>query len=243
MQGKSLAAALSVALIAVAPTTATALPTGSSEPTPASASGDALNTSPDFLILYPEDGVEEADGATFYPTGEIDEDTVLVIADADGSLPGDISEAQLQRMLSSRSPEAVSAGLGIQVATENGQAPLTARTPEITPYAAHTWIAGVSWSGAFNGGSIWGYDSSAKVSYVFNVTQATNQKAAGQGLGYYTGYNGSQLGTWAKWYGLGIASDGSAGGGTVPWGSVVATAQFKAKSMAPPQGASGQFSP
>ncbi|MBD7982773.1 hypothetical protein [Oerskovia merdavium] len=242
MQGKSLAAALSVALIAVAPTAATALPTGSSDTTPASASGDVLNTNPDYLVLYPEDGLEEG-GATFYPTGELDEDTVVVIADADGSLPGDISEAQLQSMLSSRSPAAVSAALGIQGATENGQAPLAARTSDITPYAAHTWTAGVSWSGAFTGGSIWGYDSSAKVSYVFNVTPGTNQKAAGQGLGYYSGYNGSEFGMWAKWYGVGIASDGSAGGATVPWGKVIATAQFKGKSMAPPQGANGQFSP
>lgn len=38
------------------------------------------------------------------------------------------------------------------------------------------------------------------------------------------------MGVWAKWYGLGIVSEGSNCGGTAPWGSVVATAKFKAMS-------------
>lgn len=68
------------------------------------------------------------------------------------------------------------------------------------------------------------------MTYNFNVTFGSNQSAGGQGLGYYQGYNGSEFGVWSKWYGLGIATSGSNGGATVPWGEVLAVAKFKARS-------------
>lgn len=66
-----------------------------------------------------------------------------------------------------------------------------------------------------------------KQDYTWWVQDGTNQSAGVQGLGYYRGYNGSQLGTWSKWYGVGVGTSGSA---LVPWGNVWSIPQLRAKS-------------
>ncbi len=193
-----------------------------------------------YVIVYPQDALQSAQG-TFFPTGDIDEDTVVVIAESDGSLPGGITERQLAEMIAARSAAtAERLGLGVTGAwsreASNGG-------PTVTPSGAHSYTAGYTWTGPFSGSNIWGWDDTAKVGYTFNVTEGSNQKAGGQGLGHYRGYNGSEFGVWQNWYGLGVASSNSNGGATVPWGSVLATAKFKAISLAKPHIATGSFAP
>lgn len=177
--------------------------------------------------------------AVFYPTGEISDDTLVVIPNDDGTLPFGLTRAQVTT-LAALSPAARDAALADVIPAE------AVGTSSLAPAAinpGHSYTATAAWSSAWSGNNIWGYDESAKVSYVFSVTQGTNQQAAGLGLGYYRGYNGSQMGVWSSWYGLGIASSNSNGGATVPWGSVLATAKFKAMSTIPLHLAIGRFWP
>lgn len=73
--------------------------------------------------------------------------------------------------------------------------------------------------------------STGTVNYWFGIAPGTTASSLGQGLGYYQGYNGSTFGIWAKWYDLGMASDGSSGGATLPWVNVAANPKFMAMGL------------
>lgn len=173
-----------------------------------------------YLIIDSSDGVHTSNG-TFYATGELDEGTLVVISEPDGSLPGGITEADLATLVAARR-------------SGDSSTPTNATSNELTdasiaPMSLYGWSANVSgWSGVWTGGSVWGWDPSAEVSYYFETSWWTYQTAVGQGLGYYEGYNGSQFGIWSKWYGLGSADSGG-GGGVVPWGEVIGTKKFRAQ--------------
>lgn len=224
-----LAATCVIALTAAMSTAADAKPAPKPEPA-------------DYVIVDPhgKNAVETAEG-TFMPiTGTIDASTLIVVVNPDGTLPGGLTTAEVATLAEARAAGDVATieSLGFSA---DGQA-LAAPTGGVTAlatayqYAAAPYV----WSAAYRGSSLWSGSSTFKAYYSFSVTPGTNQQATGQGLGYYVGYNGSQLGTWAKWYGVGIATDGSNGGAYVPWGNVLATAQFKAMSTVP-HGAIGYF--
>ena len=180
----------------------------------------------------------EAREGTFYPTGNIDKDTLVVIRDADGSLPGGISIAELEELLEAEAKGDYAAieerGFVVAdgdttAANEEPAAPLAAGG--VVPLAGSTYAAlPYTWTSAYSGVNIWATNSNVRAGYSFDVTYGTNQVATAQGKGYYVGYNGSEMGTWVKWYGLGVATSGSPAGATVPWGYILATTQFKAYS-------------
>ena len=184
---------------------------------------------PDYVILDPNgpDAVTTAEGV-FMPMGPIDKDTLIVVENPDGSLPGGMSMSDVAALARARAAGDVAAMTSLAF---DADPTAVAAAGNVTAAAAYSYAAAPNiWTAPYRGTNIIGTNSSVRVYYSFSVTPATNQQAAGQGTGYYVGYNGSQFGTWMKWYGLGIASDGSNGGGSVPWGNVAATAQFRAMS-------------
>ena len=190
---------------------------------PAASAAQVSPNAPDYVIVYPSEAVTTSRG-TFYPTGPVDEDTIVVIANEDGTLPGGLTEAQVR--------ELAAGGSAARAVVEDMDLDSPSMASDVVmPMASHSYAAVYNkWSIEYSGANIWGYDSSTRVSYTFSVTEGTNQQATARGLGYYYGYNGSELGYWAQWYALGLASDGSPGGAQVPWGAVIATAKFKAMS-------------
>lgn len=173
-------------------------------------------------IIVGSDIAESVDGATFYPTGPISSDTLVVIADSDGSLPGGLTEKALQSLVAEQR-----AG---NITTSTTEISSQAAT-DVAPMADQNtaWHAtSSSWSQAFTGGSVIGWDSTATIAYTFNTESNTGAKASGNGKGYYVGYNGSEFGTWSKWYFVGITDSSGVTSGTIPWGNVVANKQFKA---------------
>jgi len=194
---------------------------------------DASASAPGFVIINPRaSGTVTTRAGTFYPTGPIDDDTLIVIANSDGTLPGGLTETRLEQLVEARSS---GDGNAIQSHEFSVSAEGVTAASKVSALLGRSYIAApYAWTSAYTGAGIWGWDETATVSYTFSVTEGTNQQAAGQGLGYYRGYNGSELGVWAKWYSLGVlATSGTTGGGTVPWGAVVATAKFKAMSTVP----------
>lgn len=163
-----------------------------------------------YIIVDPQDAVA-VDGRTFYPTGPISDETIVVIPDPDGSLPNGLTEATLKEFVAQRATvtSAASSDVGLMA----------------TQYSYIATSAG--WSGAYTGGSIIGWDAYATVWYNFTAARGTSQRNAGSGLGFYQGYNGSEFGTWSAWYHLGTATASTTGGGSVPWGNVAATAKFR----------------
>lgn len=165
-----------------------------------------------YIIVGPEDG-EFVDGATFYPTGPIADDTLVVIADEDGSLPNGLTESTLQEAVA-----ASRAGTATQMTVNDNETALRA--------SEFAWSAtSASFSRPFNGSSLIGLNDSVRAGYYFYTAIGFAQNAAGNGLGFYRGYNGSQFGTWEKFYGVGNAGS-TGGGGSVPWGNVAATKKF-----------------
>lgn len=141
--------------------------------------------------MDPEDpGIEHEGDATFYPTGPIDEDTVVVIPSESTGAEGGFSTKAC--------------------------APRSFLAPPLK------WSAAVKATCSY-----WGTKESVKKTYSWSVVPGSNQHACTQGLGFYRGYNGSQMGVWAKWYNLGC---GTQGANAVPWGNTAADPQMKGKS-------------
>lgn len=173
------------------------------------------------------------DGRTFMPTGEISPETVVVVTDPDGSLPGAMTQTELTTMVAEKraakalglAPDESVHAVGDQSATSGGDG------FSISDYAnRRTYSVSYNW-GTFPGGSVIGVSDSARLNYKFNVTAGTVQWAQGEGLGYYRGYNGSQFGLWSKYYSMGNAKSGAPGGASIPWGNVASNTSFRAKSL------------
>lgn len=174
-----------------------------------------------YIIVERADSVA-VDGATFYPTGPISDDTLVVIPDPDGSLPDGLTEQRIQSLIEQkRSGLLTEESLTVDAAPEAKDATTLA--------SQYAWSAtSAQFSRAFLGGSLIGLNSSTRASYYFDTQSGYGQRAAGNGMGFWTGYNGSQFGTWERFYGVGNAGPAGAGG-TVPWGNVAATKKFQAR--------------
>lgn len=202
------ATAALAASVAFAAAPATAAP-AASKPSAVSNSGDG------YVIINAQEGVKGANGSTFYPTGPLGNDTLVVIAEPDGSLPNGLTESTLKALTTERK---------VQRAVANPDAVASPMAGTLYAYAATS----AGWSGDYTGGSHIGTDWSARIQYNFWAAAGSSQTNVGQGLGYYQGYNGGSFGVWSQWYNLGSAT--SSGGGTnVPWGNVAAVAKFHAK--------------
>lgn len=160
-----------------------------------------------YVIVQTSDAVVSSDGSMFIPISSYKEGDLVVIADSLGNLPVGLTEQKLAQMTSSS----------------------TFVPPRSTraSYAYYAYSTN-NWSNAYSGWSAIGFNSSATVRYNFAAAGGTSQVNAGQGLGYYLGYNGSQYGVWSQWYNLGVASE-NGGGASVPWGNVAAVTKFRAK--------------
>lgn len=191
---------------------------------------DADPLDPGYVIVGAHEGQAVGD-AVFYPTGPISDDTVVVIAEPDGSLPGGLTESTLQA-LAAEARDGKATQFGLDSLGEGAFSVPDTAARDFVAMASATPRAyltnGTSWSGIFSGGSIIGTTANTTVSYVFTAPLNTAQINAGQGRGYYRGYNGSQMGTWAQWYNLGTATARRTGGAAVPWGQVISTTAFRA---------------
>ncbi|MGV8880842.1 MAG: hypothetical protein ACOH19_01700 [Rhodoglobus sp.] len=209
--------------IAASPLLLGAMIFGSAQASYAAVSQDDVNVAADaagYVIVGTESAVETG-GATFYPTGEISDDTLVVIANPDGSLPNGLTEETLTAVVAERRA-AEAAGTALPDTSDISDGVVARLTGAYSATSA-------GWSSPYTGGSLIGIDDSSVAGYGFNVAPNSSQVNVGSGLGYYRGYNGSEFGIWATWYNLGSASDGTPGGSTVPWGNVAATTQFRAQ--------------
>ncbi len=186
-----------------------------------------------YVIVNPAKAVNKA-GQTFYPTGPIGSDTLVVIPDAKGNLPGGLTKANLPLVVAQlHAGGTVPRNLGLNVAGSAGAAKATSSssaTPASTLGSTYySWSAtSGGYSGSYAGGSIIGTDWSARAQYNFDTANGFNQTAVGLGKGHYQGYNGSTFGVWTTYYGVGSADDGG-GGASVPWGEVADNEGFKAE--------------
>jgi hypothetical protein len=180
------------------------------------------------LVLDPDSAVEVVsrgktidDGSVFYPTGDISPDTVLIAPDYLEEIGLEYDDVKHVDTLSDfQSEVAIAAKIACGQWSNFGAAP------------------GGAWSQNYTGCAIFG-SPNLTVSYQWALTAGTNQSACAQGRGWYRGYNGSTMGVWSKFYTVGCG--GSSGGGTVPWGNVAASKQFKARSMIIVHAATGQW--
>jgi hypothetical protein len=173
-----------------------------------------------YIIVSPTSSKASGD-ATFYPTGPISDDTLVVIPNADGSLPGGVTEHQIQSAVAQKRAGPLA---GMDTLELSGS---DAVARDVTEYSWSATSAG--FSDLYTGGSAIGVDDSAQVVYTFSTAEGYDQTAAGNGLGYYRGYNGSEFGTRAKYYGVGNADSSGNGGVAVPWGNVAAVKKFQAQ--------------
>lgn len=186
---------------------------GTSTPKPAA---------PGYFIINLSSGVQVGN-ATFYPTGHLPEGTIAVVPEPDGSLPA--TRTQLDQIVAAKAR-----GDAITVQRIQAEIALGDMQPAVE---CHSYVAPYhAWSGDYTGGGVIGLTESARVTYSFGVTEGTNQQAAGQGLGYYYGYNGSDFGLWKAWYTIGTATSGENAVASLPWGESIGRAHFMAYSIA-----------
>ena len=176
-----------------------------------------------FIVLDPAgpDVVVYPDGSVFYPTGSLTGSEKIVVLDSPEALPEEPSaEASGTHLLVSVTVPQPSAVLGAAV---TAQAICNPRAWSAPPLGLGSVS---SWSCAYVGTT-----TSVTANDTFAVSEGTNQMACGEGQGWYQGYNGSQFGTWSRWYGLGCTTSGGSTGGSVPWGNIIATPKFRAQSV------------
>ncbi|KRB36411.1 hypothetical protein [Microbacterium sp. Root180] len=177
-------------------------------------------------IIVSQSAAQEVGNATFYPTGPISDDTLVVIRDSSGALPNGLTVESLDSLVA-----AEHAGLTHDDSIEFNASDANAQTSSVVAAVGETyraWSATNSgWSQGFTGNTMIGFTDDVRAGYYFYTAAGYNQRASGNGLGYYKGYNGSVFGTWSKWYYVGIASSTGAGA-SVPWGKVAAVERFRA---------------
>ncbi|MDQ0425535.1 hypothetical protein [Cellulomonas iranensis] len=181
-------------------------------------------TDRDRDVVIAANGIRQGDGRVFYPTGEIDPDTLVIIPDEDGVLPGGLSVAKGRQILEAEGGD----GLAAAIAEADAE--------RVSPMAAsNTFITGFrpEWSEFRHFSGLIGTNDSVVANYRFAPQVGTQQWVCAKGLGYYKGYNGSEFGVWSNWYDLGCKK---AGGvlwkiTAVPWGNVAAvpTARFQSQ--------------
>uniref|UniRef100_UPI0031D6D7C9 hypothetical protein n=1 Tax=Arthrobacter flavus TaxID=95172 RepID=UPI0031D6D7C9 len=192
-----------------------------------------------YVLVNPESAetVHLPDGRTFMPTGEISPETVVVVTDSDGSLPGAMTQTQLRTMVTEQRAMKASG----RTATEEDQV-LSAQTPSnsvekadtaFAAFSQRTYSVGWTWR-QFGGSSQIGTTTTTRMYYWHSVASSTAQWAEGQGLGYYRGYNGGTFGTWSAFYAMGTAKSRADGGASIPWGNTAAVTQFRARSLNSP---------
>lgn len=227
--------------ILTVPFVAAALLLSAGPATAATSSAKPLTTVGDgYVVANPAAGVKIDSSTTFYPTGPLDSGTVVVIPNADGSLPGGLTTTKLKALFAATKAQgpAQAEALGFSVANDSGiVSPATsgpkATSAAVTPFASSSHAYGAAsateWSRPYTGGNIIGTTASTKVIYSFSVNAGSSQINVGLGRGYYTGYNGSVFGTYSKYYNLGSADSNTAGRFAVPWGNTIGTTSFEAK--------------
>lgn len=196
---------------------------------------NGLSIGDGYVVVNPA-SAEQVGNATFYPTGPISEDTVVVIPDAHGNLPDGLTKTTLKTAVAElRSQIQLNSSHGVNVA---GDTPSTvalatvSRTQSVAP-ASRTFYSWAGTSGQYSmtytGQSIIGINWNATARYNFDTANGYQQFAVGLGKGHYRGYNGSTFGTWTYYYNVG-SSTGS--GADVPWGQVIDTQGFRAMCVA-----------
>ncbi len=195
---------------------------------------DGVTVGNGYIIVDPESATNTG-GQTFSPTGPIDANTLVVIPDAKGNLPGGLTKANLPQVVAQlHSQGFVPSALGLNVATSGGTVSTTKVTPSpgvVTTQSVqqYPWSASsVSYSGNYAGDAVIGTDRNARARYYFYTAAGYNQGVAGQGKGHYRGYNGSTFGVWTTYYGLGSAGSGGAAA-SVPWGEVADVEGFEGR--------------
>jgi len=185
-----------------------------------------------YVIVDPTQAVKDGN-SVFYPTGPVSDDTLVVIPNADGSLPGGMTMASLQAAVSQIQAAAANVGSDAAVPLHSdgslGAAPQTKVPATAADGTYYSWAAtSAGWSGSYEGGAVIGTSWTAEALYNFNTQDGFNEAASGMGIGHYRGYDGSTFGTWTTWYDVGTADNGDAGS-WVPWGYVAAPEQFEAE--------------
>ena len=165
-------------------------------------------------IVVPASDSFPYEGGTMYPTGPISEDTLVVIQNPDGSLPGGLTKSSLEAHVA-----AVRSGQVVASKTE-GQA---------TPMTSMIWnpSAGGGWGSAVNVGSLIGWDAGARAGYSYSTY--ANTAASGNGLGYeYKCTSSTYCGQVSAYYFVGFAdqSNNYWSQGSAPWGHVAANRMF-----------------
>ncbi|NOJ60993.1 hypothetical protein [Arthrobacter sp. 260] len=192
-----------------------------------------------YVLVNPESPETEhfPDGRTFMPTGKISPETVVVVTDSDGSLPGAMTQKQLTTMVAEQRAMKTSGQAAPDEARMLSPRPNSVEQVQDEPaYAVmsqRTYSAGYSWV-QFSGSSQIGMNADTRLYYWHSVASSTAQWAEGQGLGYYRGYNGSTMGTWSAFYAMGTARSRVDSGASIPWGNVAAVTKFRVRSLNSP---------
>ena len=184
-----------------------------------------------YVVVDITKATEASDGKIFYPTGNIDSDTLVVIPDNGGTLGG-IPVEEVTAILDAGGTEALDKALVESQKLEIHGSLSNYLQDVIVPSAANMSFAAppmgyspiIEHTTARIGGP------GSQVHYGFTVTAGSNQHACATGRGYYEGYNGSEMGVWSKMYGIGCAGGGNTSGASVPWGNVASHPAFQARS-------------
>jgi len=203
-----------------------------------------------YVVIYPaSDTPPPGEEADRIPTGQVDDDEVVIVANADGSLPLGLEPAELieaQKVVKENGGDLLGDEETFELLEDHGieaEEPandvVTNQTDDAVSSQALTcngFVAGFNrWGTVTTGSGVFGSPGYRQY-YQFSPDFAwTQQLVTGQGIGFEQN-TGNMTRTW---YGLGSSYTGYTKTANVPWGNVLANPQFRA--LTGQVGAGGQW--
>lgn len=188
-------------------------------------------------VVFAGQGVEQENGDVFYETGPVSADTLIVVPDDNGLMPGGLTRQEAVKTYAEGGVAGLRRAMDSTREAEGSasSAPLGSSLDASASVNAisQTFITGLccTWQQFTHPTALWGWDDTATVNYRYAVQAGTRQSACAEGRHYYRGYNGSDFGVWSTWSSLGCKSAGI-GWKTASfwWGSIIAYPQAKFRS-------------
>lgn len=177
----------------------------------------------DYVVVNPAAATQVGD-EVFFPTGEISDETLVIVPNDNGQLPFGLAPEQIAALHAELEPgEALT--IDAHVAMEAGAPPQATLAAIGSGYSA----VASAWGPISQSTTALIMGPGGRTYYAFDVAPGTSQVNSGNARGYYRGYNGGQFWVWQGWYLQGTASSNSVGGASngTPWYNVSAFPAFQ----------------
>lgn len=189
---------------------------------------DRIERGEDVVIIYPKSNIP-ANGAEqdYFPIGPIDDDTFIIVADENGSLPGGLDQDYIDSLAASNALSLENLQ-NEEAFLENDDHNMDASSTSIQPASTcstATGVPGAGWGGVQSPTYVMSGDPARRMGYTHQIAPGTNQSGIVRGLGHARDSNGNYGRIWSNFG----ATGSNPRTDSVVWGAVAAYPHLQAQ--------------